>query len=208
VIGIAALFAIVYTATFAILSMRDYVNRGDVTSFTGRQVAWDFANRSITHACCLPWESCARAGSCAVGPMKPGTWYWNPATSDLDIWLQNGSDPARHTVEAAVRIYGMKVTTDAGEKGNIIVDGLIFERTGGYGIYFFSNGEEGTVPSGVIIRYNIVRQTGTGRVDNGEYYNAIHFSEHVELPAAPEFINNRIEYAGGHGNAINSQTRR
>jgi O-antigen ligase len=56
VIGIAALFAIVYTATFAIPSMRDYVNRGDVTSFTGRQVAWDFANRSITHACCLPWE--------------------------------------------------------------------------------------------------------------------------------------------------------
>jgi hypothetical protein len=50
-----------------------------------------------------------------------------------------------------------------------------------------------------------VRQTGTGRVDNGEYYNAIHFSEHVELPAASEFINNRIEYAGGHGNAINSQ---
>jgi hypothetical protein len=72
-------------------------------------------------------------------------------TSDLDIWLQDGSDPARHTVEAAVRIYGMKVTADAGEKGNIIVDGLIFERTGAYGIYFFSNGEEGTGPSGVII---------------------------------------------------------
>ena len=36
VIGIAALFAIVYTATFAIPSMRDYVNRGDLTSFTGR----------------------------------------------------------------------------------------------------------------------------------------------------------------------------
>jgi hypothetical protein len=27
--------------------MRDYVNRRDVASFTGRQVAWDFANRSI-----------------------------------------------------------------------------------------------------------------------------------------------------------------
>ena len=46
VIGIAALFAIFYATAFAVPSMHDYLNRGDVASFTGRQIAWDFASRS------------------------------------------------------------------------------------------------------------------------------------------------------------------
>jgi hypothetical protein len=159
----------------------------------------------LMRACCLPWESCAQSGLCATGPMKAGSWYWNPATSDLYVWLEDGSNPAGHTIEAAVRIYGMNVTSDQGEKGNIVVDGLTFERTGGYGIYFYSNADNGRGPMGVVIRNNTVRQTGTGRVDGGEYYNAIHFDEHVELNTAPQFINNTIAYSGGHGNAINSQ---
>jgi hypothetical protein len=57
-IGIAALFAIVYTAAFAIPSMRDYVNRRDVASFTGRQVAWDFANRRSRRV--LSWVTATR----------------------------------------------------------------------------------------------------------------------------------------------------
>ena len=159
----------------------------------------------LTRACCMPGESCTQSGLCAVGPMTAGSWYWNPATSKLFVWLGDGSNPASHTVEAAVRIYGMNATADEGEKGNIVVDGLAFERTGGYGIYFYSNAENGRGPVGVVIRNNTVRQTGTGRVDGGEYYNAIHFDEHVELKTAPEFINNTIAYSGGHGNAINSQ---
>jgi hypothetical protein len=159
----------------------------------------------LTRACCMPGESCERSGLCAVGPMTAGSWYWNPATSDLYVWLEDGSSPVSHTVEAAVRIYGMNATADEGEKGNMVVDGLAFERTGGYGIYFYSNAENGRGPVGVVIRNNTVRQTGTGRVDGGEYYNAIHFDEHVELNTAPEFIDNTIAYSGGHGNAINSQ---
>jgi len=46
-IGIAALFATFYVSTFAIPGMRGYMDRGDVASFTGRQVAWDFAIHSI-----------------------------------------------------------------------------------------------------------------------------------------------------------------
>ena len=88
----------------------------------------------LTHACCLPGESCARSGLCAIGPMSAGSWYWNPATSDLYVWLEDSSNPAHHTVEAAVRIYGMNATATEDEKGNIIVDGLDFERVGGYGI--------------------------------------------------------------------------
>jgi nitrous oxidase accessory protein NosD len=42
-------------------------------------------------------------------------------------------------------------------------------------------------------------------VDDGSYYNGIHFSEHVELPTAPLFERNRISYTGNHGNGINSQ---
>ena len=159
----------------------------------------------LTRACCLPGESCTRSDFCATGPMTAGTWYWNPATSELYVWLPDGSNPANHVVEAAVRIYGMNATADAGEKGNIVVDGLAFERTGGYGIYFYSNAEGGKGPVGVVIRNNTVRQTGTGQIDGGEYYNAIHFDEHVELNTAPEFIDNSIAYSGGHGNAINSQ---
>jgi parallel beta helix pectate lyase-like protein len=159
----------------------------------------------LTRACCLPGESCTRSDLCAIGPMTAGSWYWNPATSDLYVWLQDGSNPANHVVEAAVRIYGMNATADEGEKGNIVVDGLAFERTGGYGIYFYSNVEGGKGPVGVVIRNNSVRQTGTGQVDGGEYYNAIHFDEHLELNTAPKFIGNTIAYSGGHGNAINSQ---
>jgi Right handed beta helix region len=159
----------------------------------------------LTRACCLPGESCTRSSLCAIGPMTAGSWYWNPATSDLYVWLDDSSNPAHHIVEAAVRTYGMNVTADSGEKGNMVVDGLAFERTGGYGIYFYSNAENGRGPVGVVIRNNFVKQTGTGQIDGGEYYNAIHFDEHVELNTAPEFIDNIIAYSGGHGNAINSQ---
>jgi hypothetical protein len=159
----------------------------------------------LPRACCLANDSCAQSGLCAAGPMKAGSWYWNPATSELYVWLDAGANPASHTVEAAVRIYGMNATADGGEKGNIVVDGLEFERTGGYGIYFYSNAENGKGPAGVVIRNNIVRQTGTGQIDGGDYYNAIHFDEHLELNTAPQFIDNTIAYSGGHGNAINSQ---
>ena len=159
----------------------------------------------LKRGCCMPGESCEQSGLCAMASMTAGSWYWNPATSELYVWLPDGSNPASHTVEAAVREYGMNATGVEGEKGNIIVDGLAFERTGGYGIYFYSNAENGRGPTGVIIRNNTVRQTGTGQIDGGEYYNAIHFDEHVELNTAPEFINNSIAYSGGHGNAINSQ---
>ncbi len=159
----------------------------------------------LARACCLPLESCAQSGSCANGPMTAGSWYWNPATSDLYVWLEDGSNPAEHTVEAAVRIYGMNATADGDEKSNIVVDGLAFERTGGYGIYVYSNADDGRGPAGIAIRNNSVRQTGTGQIDGDDYYNAIHFDEHVELNTAPEFIDNTIAYSGGHGNAINSQ---
>jgi hypothetical protein len=46
-IAVAALFAVFYTAALAIPSMNDYLGRGDVGSFTGRQVAWDFAVHSV-----------------------------------------------------------------------------------------------------------------------------------------------------------------
>jgi O-antigen ligase len=46
-IGIVALFAIVHTVFVSVPGMRAYVDRGDVASFTGREVAWDFAIRSI-----------------------------------------------------------------------------------------------------------------------------------------------------------------
>ncbi len=134
-----------------------------------------------------------------------GSWFWDAADGSLYLRMPDDSDPSAHAIEAAVRIHGMKVLADSSEKGNIVVDGLAFERTGGYGIFFYSNAEAGVGPTGVLIRNNRVSQTGTGRIDGGQYFNAIHFSEHSELATAPRFINNSISYSGGHGNAINSQ---
>jgi O-antigen ligase len=47
VIGIVALYAIFYAIAHLVPSMHEYVDRGDVASFTGRQVAWDWGVRSV-----------------------------------------------------------------------------------------------------------------------------------------------------------------
>ena len=147
------------------------------------------------------------ATSTSIETMTAGSWIWDSSAQLLYVWLADNTDPAGHQVEAAVRLFGMKVLANGGEKSNLVVDGLAFERTGGYGIYFFSNANGGEGMTGIVIKNNRVRQTGTGRIDGGEYYNAIHFSEHLPLDTAPQFINNSISYSGGHGNAINSGER-
>jgi Right handed beta helix region len=121
------------------------------------------------------------------------------------VWLADGSNPSSHKVEAAVRLYGLRVIADAGEKSNLVVDGLRFERTGAGGVYFYTNAERGIGLTGIVVRNCTVTQTGTGQVDDGSYYNGIHYDEAIELPTAPVFENNTISYTGNHGNAINSQ---
>ncbi len=159
----------------------------------------------LLHACCAPGSACAPSGSCAVGPMEPGSWSWDAGTGTLSLWMPGGSDPNTHTIEAATRTFGMNVVGDGGEKSNIVVDGITFERTAGGGLYFFSNDEGGVGFSGIVVRNCTVTQTGTGHVDDGSYYNGIHYSQHVELPTAPIFEHNRISFTGNHGNGINSQ---
>ncbi|MDB5107266.1 MAG: hypothetical protein JWM69_207 [Candidatus Binatus sp.] len=140
----------------------------------------------LAQACCRERGSCERSAACAIAPMRAGSWYFDSRGSALYLWLSDGSNPAAHKVEAAVREYGFKAIANGGEKGHLVIDGLTFERTRGYGIYIFSNGEGGAGPAAVVVRNNTVRQTGTGTIDDGQYYNA-------------------ISYSGGHGNAINSQ---
>lgn len=189
---------------------------GDNPLVSGSDIisGWSLARESIYRAYCplrpnnlyvdgSPGWGLPRAD--ALSTIMRGSWFWDSAETALYVWLADDSNPSLHTVEAAVRLHGMKVVANGGEKSNLVVDGLTFARTGGYGIYFFSNAEQGQGLSGVVIKNNRVMQTGTGRRDGGEYYNAIHFSEHLELNTAPQFINNSISYSGGHGNAINSQ---
>ena len=47
IIGVAVLFGVFYAVAHMIPSMHEYIDRGDVASFTGREVAWDFGIRSI-----------------------------------------------------------------------------------------------------------------------------------------------------------------
>ncbi len=159
----------------------------------------------LTHACCTVGSTCTPTGTCAIGPMQAGSWFWNSTAATLYVWLADGSNPASHEIEAATRVYGMRMVADAGEKSDVAVDGITFERTGGYGIYIYSNAAGGVGLSGIEIRNNTVQQTGTGTVDGGSYYNGIHFSEAVELATAPKFSGNTISYSGGHGNGINCQ---
>jgi hypothetical protein len=159
----------------------------------------------LTHACCAPGSACLAIAPCAIGPMTAGSWYWNAGAQRLRVWLPDGSSPASHSIEAATRLYGMKVIADGGEKSYLTVDGLTFERTGGYGLYFYTNAERGNGANGIVVRNCTVTQTGTGQVDDGSYYNGIHYSQAKELPTAPVFEGNTISYTGNHGNGINSQ---
>ena len=53
---------------------------------------------------------------------------------------------------------------------------------------------------------SIVRQTGTGLVDGGQYYNGIMFQQEPHYTdAGPQILNNIVSYTGGHGNGINIQ---
>ena len=47
VFGVVALYAIFYAIAHLLPGMHEYVDRGDVASFTGRQVAWDWGIHSI-----------------------------------------------------------------------------------------------------------------------------------------------------------------
>ncbi len=159
----------------------------------------------LLHACCGAGDFCASSGSCAVGKMEPGSWMWNEGDHALSVWLPDGSDPNAHTIEAATRTFGMNVVGNGGEKSNLVVDGLNFQRTAGGGLYFFSNDDGGVGFTGIVVRNCTVTQTGTGHIDDGSYHNGIHYSQHVELPTAPIFEHNRISFTGNHGNGINSQ---
>jgi O-antigen ligase len=76
-IGIAVLYVIFYMSTFAIPSIHAYMDRGDVASFTGRQVAWDFAVHSIRQSPLLGYGYEVE-GQILKNPYFPG-WdeVWN-----------------------------------------------------------------------------------------------------------------------------------
>jgi hypothetical protein len=159
----------------------------------------------LKRACCLPDSACSAKERCEIGPMTPGSWYWNQLQRRLYVRLSDLSNPENHSVEAATRLYGMKVIADGGEKSYLTVAGLTFERTGGYGLYFYTNAQRHNGANGIIVRDCTVTQTGTGQVDDGSYYNGIHYSQAIELPTAPMFEGDTISYTGNHGNGINSQ---
>jgi hypothetical protein len=159
----------------------------------------------LLHACCPRGSMCAPSGSCAVGTIEAGSWMWDPTSKELSLWMPDGSNPGSHTIEAATRDFGMNVVGNGGEKSNLVVDGITFERTAGGGLYFFSNDAGGVGFTGIVVRNCTVTQTGTGHIDDGSYHNGIHYSQHVELPTAPIFEHNRISFTGNHGNGINSQ---
>ena len=120
----------------------------------------------LIHACCASGSTCVPSGSCAL-PMEPGSWMWDPATKVLSLWMPGGADPSSHTIEAATRTFGMNVVGNGGEKSNLVVDGITFQRTAGGGLYFYSNDEGGAGFSGIVVRNCTVTQTGTGHLDDG-----------------------------------------
>lgn len=137
--------------------------------------------------------------------MRPGSWSLDQQNATLYVWLADGSNPAAHTIEAATRIAGFYANVSDDQASYIVVRGLRVQRTAGYGIYFHSYAGV-TGLRGIVIQNNTVTQTGTGRADHGQYYNAIMLLQEPELDTAPQILGNRVSFSGGHGNAINCQS--
>lgn len=166
-------------------------------------------NWGLTEACGLPGSSPAITGDCAIGAMTAGSWFHDSTANKLYVWLSDGSNPAAHTVEAATRLWGYQTNTGSCSRFSYItIDGLEFQRTGGYGIYFHCYAGPPYI-SGIVIENNVVTQTGTGQVDGGEFYNGVHVLQEpyssANNNAATQILNNTISYTGGHGNGINCQ---
>lgn len=128
------------------------------------------------------------------------------ASERLYVWLQDGGNPSTRTIEGATRIYGYETNSGVcSDFSYITINGLKFQRSSGFGIYFHCYA--GPAPlSGIVIENNIVSQTGTSQVDGGQYYNGMMFLQSPAcVDAAPQILNNTTSYTGGHGNGINLQ---
>jgi len=124
--------------------------------------------------------------------MSPDSWYWDG--SKLFVNLADGSDPSRHTIEAAVRDKAVS----ADNRSYIVIDSLRTLRTGCWAISMISQNASRNV--GSKITDNVITQNGTNLLDTGRYCNAIY----INYATSPTVEGNTVSYAGGH-NAINVQ---
>jgi Right handed beta helix region len=147
--------------------------------------------------------------------MTAGSWYFGGST--LYVWLSDGSNPANHQIEAAVRQNGIyvngaasnnndvtpvKFQFSAGSSGDggtataninyITINSIMTERTGNYGIQYYDS-------YAPLISDCTLTQNGTGQQDLG-YYNALH----ADLAPGAIYEDNTVSYGGGH-NAIQMQ---
>jgi O-antigen ligase len=77
IVGIVALYGIFYVVAHLLPSMHEYVDRGDVASFTGRQVAWDWGIHSIKESPLLGYGYEVE-GQILLSPLFQG---WDPVWS-------------------------------------------------------------------------------------------------------------------------------
>jgi len=151
----------------------------------------------------------------SVSAMTAGSWYYNGST--LYVRLADGSNPANHQIEAAIRQNGIFVNGagsnnnrvasatfnfsagSSGQGGNatayinyITIDSIMTERTGNYGIQFYDS----VAP---LISNCMLIQNGTGQQDLG-YYNALY----ADIAPNAIYKGNTVLYGGGH-NAIQMQ---
>jgi O-antigen ligase len=174
----------------------------------------------LRRACCLPLSPCPARdanSNCLIAQMMPGSWYWSGLSTPsalqntLYVWLGDNTSPTSHLMEAVTRQYGIFGYGPAGELNNIRIDGLRIIETGRRGITLQS-GEAagccdsrgtggGTGTAGLIIRDTTILRTGTGRLDDGSYGNALS----VINAASPVIEHNFVSYCGNHGNCIQVQ---
>ncbi len=165
-------------------------------NFLGSDSMW-----GLMSAACVPTGNCnpsnSSVASTYLGKMRPGSWlYQNPT---LYLWLGDGSNPADHTVEIVTRRSAIGGTDTSGvSPSNVTITDLALQRAG-EGVYFYSDTLPGS--QNVTISGLTITQTGAGQIDDDRYFNAIH----IERGSNLLYQNNLISYAGGHGNAINSQ---
>lgn len=180
----------------------------------------------LFQACCLPGSNCApsprtnpvHGESCAIGPMRAGSWYWSGAApsggglaNTLYVWLPDGSAPTGRLIEAVVRPMDVLTWVPKDQLDNFKLDGLRLIQAGLRAISLQSGDRAGCCGSrgvasgrgisGLAVRNCIVERTGTGMFDEGSYGNAIT----IINATAPLVENNRVSFSGDHGNCINVQ---
>lgn len=141
--------------------------------------------------------------------MQPGSWFWDGTY--LYIWMPDNSSPVNHVVEVVDKYSGIQLSAHGSERNYVQFEHLAVRHSCN-GFYLVSAGTANAYFAGIVVANNIVTQTGTGRVDDGEFCSGIVYAQTSSATSgqaapttSPQFLRNTISYTGSHGAGMTLQ---